>query len=118
MSQGIKTGKTGVIAPRWILNLDSVMDLCAVTWSHMVHSPFFQVDNLKEIRPRQFFAVPRVYEKMQEKMQDAAAQNNFLLKAVANWAKGVATRHHEGVRAGTVTEPGWQYLLAKKLVFK
>ena len=62
--------------------------------------------------------VPRVYEKIQERLQDVAAKNNVVKKAVGNWAKRVATAHHEGVRAGTITEPGFQYKMARKLIFR
>lgn len=79
------------------------------------------VDNLKEIRPTQFLGVPRVYEKIAEKMQEAAAKNSGLKKAVANWAKATATQHHTAVREGRIKaedQPGWKYKLAKKVIFR
>ncbi len=33
------------------------------------------VENLKEVRPTRFWGVPRVYEKVKEKMQEVARQN-------------------------------------------
>ncbi len=61
-------------------------------------------------------AVPRVWEKMQEKMQEAARKNSPVKRAVANWAKAQATRHHEAVRRG-VDDNSLGYRIAKKLVF-
>lgn len=36
------------------------------------------VDTLKEIRPSFFFSVPRVWEKIEEKMKAIAAENGYL----------------------------------------
>ena len=42
------------------------------------------VETLKEIRPTFFFSVPRVWEKIEEKMKIMAAKNNFILKSIGN----------------------------------
>ena len=56
------------------------------------------VDYVKDAKPSVFFGVPRVYEKMAEKMQEAGAQNNFAKKALVKWAKDVTFKQHkEGV---------------------
>jgi len=49
-------------------------------------------DNLKEVRPSIFLAVPRVWEKIQGKMQAAGAKNTGLKKKIAAWARGVGLR--------------------------
>jgi long-subunit acyl-CoA synthetase (AMP-forming) len=49
-------------------------------------------DNLKEVRPTIFLAVPRVWEKIQGKMQAAGAKNTGLKKKIAAWARGVGLR--------------------------
>jgi len=36
------------------------------------------VETLKEIRPTFFFSVPRVWEKIDEKMKSVAAENGYL----------------------------------------
>ena len=43
---------------------------------------YFQVENLKASRPTKFVAVPRVWEKMQEKMEEAAAKNGSFKRAL------------------------------------
>jgi long-subunit acyl-CoA synthetase (AMP-forming) len=48
-------------------------------------------ENLSEIRPHFFFAVPRVWEKIQSAVQAAGAQNSGLKKKIAAWARGVGT---------------------------
>ncbi len=48
---------------------------------------------MKEVRPTAFLGVPRVWEKMQEKMQEIARQNpSNLRKKIAAWAKDVGLR--------------------------
>jgi long-subunit acyl-CoA synthetase (AMP-forming) len=72
-------------------------------------------DYLREARPTVFFAVPRVWEKMQAKMQAAGAAAPALRKKIAAWARGV------GLRAGYARQrgegPPFGYGIAKMLVF-
>lgn len=72
-------------------------------------------DNLREIRPHFFLGVPRVWEKIQAKMQAAGAQNSPLKKKIALWARGV------GLAAGYADQDGgsrpFSYEIANKLVF-
>jgi long-subunit acyl-CoA synthetase (AMP-forming) len=44
-------------------------------------------DNLAEVRPTIFVGVPRVWEKIQTKMVAAGAQNSWLKKNIAAWAR-------------------------------
>jgi long-subunit acyl-CoA synthetase (AMP-forming) len=72
-------------------------------------------ENLREVRPHFFFAVPRVWEKMQAAITAAGAQNSGLKKRIARWARGV------GLAAGRADQEGRPrpllYPLAHKLVF-
>jgi long-subunit acyl-CoA synthetase (AMP-forming) len=72
-------------------------------------------DNLREVRPHYFLGVPRVWEKIQAKIQSAAAGNSALKKKIAGWAR------QEGLRGGYAlqngNDPGRGYWLAEKLVF-
>ena len=75
---------------------------------------------MKVARPTQILGVPRVYEKIMEKMQEAAAQRGPIMKAIGTWAKSQATNYHRGVREGRIKlgdEP-LGYKIARKVVFK
>ena len=62
------------------------------------------INTLKEVRPTRFLGVPRVWEKIEEKMREIAKQNSGVKKAVANWAKAAAFEHHAERMAG---RKGW-----------
>lgn len=47
------------------------------------------VETLKEIRPTFFFSVPRVWEKIDEKMKSVAAENGWLKTQIGTWAKNI-----------------------------
>jgi long-chain-fatty-acid--CoA ligase ACSBG len=47
------------------------------------------INTLKEVRPIAFFSVPRVWEKIDEKMKQIAKQNGWLKTKIANWAKSI-----------------------------
>lgn len=74
------------------------------------------VNTLKKVRPTILVAVPRVYEKIMEKMLSIGAQSGPVKRAISTWAKGV------GRSAATVRDAGddmmpWGYKLANMLVF-
>lgn len=48
---------------------------------------------LKEARPTCFLGVPRVWEKMQEKMKAVGAKASPSKKRVADWAKSIGLRY-------------------------
>uniref|UniRef100_A0A6Q2YPI0 Long-chain-fatty-acid--CoA ligase ACSBG2 n=1 Tax=Esox lucius TaxID=8010 RepID=A0A6Q2YPI0_ESOLU len=47
------------------------------------------VNTMREVRPTAFMGVPRVWEKMQEKMKSTGAKSSTVRRKVAVWAKGV-----------------------------
>lgn len=47
------------------------------------------VNTLREVRPTAFMGVPRVWEKMQEKMKSVGAKSSTVRRKVASWAKDV-----------------------------
>jgi len=55
---------------------------------------------LTDVRPTLFFGVPRVYEKIQEKMMDIGRQNSGLKKKIGDFAKASALEHHQALMAG------------------
>jgi len=73
------------------------------------------INTLKEVRPTRFLGVPRVWEKVQEKMMEIGKQNTGVKKMIANWAKQAAFEHHEERMAG---KPGnsLKYRIARKLI--
>lgn len=73
------------------------------------------INTLREARPTRFFGVPRVYEKIQEKLLDIGKQNTGFKKKIADWAKRSAFEHHAERMEG---KPGnsLNYRIAKKLI--
>ncbi len=73
-------------------------------------------DDLQEIRPDFFLGVPRVWEKIQERMQAAGGQSSWLRKRLIAWARRV------GLAAGYADQQGRRrplsYGLANALVFR
>lgn len=70
---------------------------------------------IRQVRPTRFLAVPRVYEKMQEKMQEIGANQNFIMRAIGSWAKSVTLQHHVDRMSGKSSN-SFQYQLAKKFI--
>uniref|UniRef100_A0A8C9YN78 Long-chain-fatty-acid--CoA ligase ACSBG2 n=1 Tax=Sander lucioperca TaxID=283035 RepID=A0A8C9YN78_SANLU len=68
------------------------------------------VNTLKEVRPTAFMGVPRVWEKMQEKMKSVGAKSSTVRRKLAAWAKDVGLQTN-------LTKMN-HYQLAKKIVFK
>ncbi len=72
-------------------------------------------DNLKEVRPTMFLAVPRVWEKIQAKIVQAASANTGLKKKIGAWARS------QGLAGGYADQKGQPrpmlFGLANKLVF-
>ncbi|KAL3062561.1 hypothetical protein OYC64_002381 [Pagothenia borchgrevinki] len=75
------------------------------------------VNTLKEARPTCFLGVPRVWEKMQEKMKAAGAKASPMRSAVAGWAKSIGLQYNYSVMNGENLVP-WGFMLANNLVFK
>lgn len=72
-------------------------------------------DNLREVRPHYFLGVPRVWEKIQAKIEAAGAETKGLKKKIAKWARGL------GLQAGYAEQEGkpkpFLYPLAQRLVY-
>jgi len=70
---------------------------------------------LRSVRPTKFLAVPRVFEKMQEAMVGVGSRQNFIMRAIGGWAKGVTLQHHNDRMTGKPTN-SIQYQIARKFV--
>ncbi|RZC36620.1 very long-chain-fatty-acid--CoA ligase bubblegum, partial [Asbolus verrucosus] len=75
------------------------------------------INTLKEAQPTKFLGVPRVWEKMHEKMMQIAAQNSGIKRAIASWAKNQALQHHLN-RIKGVNSNSWGYCVASSVIFK
>jgi long-chain-fatty-acid--CoA ligase ACSBG len=60
------------------------------------------IETMKEIRPTKFLAVPRVWEKMYEKMMDIGRSTTGLKKMIATWAKAKGLEYNMKRMAGYV----------------
>lgn len=73
------------------------------------------LNTLVEAKPTFFLGVPRVYEKIQEKLMAAGAQVGLTKRIVGKWAKNVSLKHHmdrlSGNPSGSV-----QYRVASRLI--
>lgn len=78
------------------------------------------VNTMKEVRPTAFMGVPRVWEKMQEKMKSIGAKSSTVRRKVAAWAKdvGLQTNLSRINQNGATARTPFSYHIAKKLVFK
>ncbi|PSN55893.1 Long-chain-fatty-acid--CoA ligase ACSBG2 [Blattella germanica] len=74
------------------------------------------VKTLSEVRPTRFLAVPRVWEKIYEKMQQIGSQSGMVKRAIASWAKGHGLQHYMDKMNG-IESNSWSYILARSLVF-
>lgn len=75
------------------------------------------VHTLRKARPTVFVAVPRVFEKMHERLLLVGSQNGPIKRALATWAKDVGRRASLNRDEGDEIMP-WGYQLANFLVFK
>lgn len=57
-------------------------------------------NTLREARPTGFLGVPRVWEKMQERMKAVGAKGSPLKKRVADWAKAIGLQYSYSVMNG------------------
>jgi len=74
------------------------------------------VETLTDVRPSFFFGVPRVWEKIEDKMKAVGAANTGIMKSIGDWAKvqGLAANYakinHESVP--------WTYMLGTPVFSK
>ena len=73
------------------------------------------IDNLKYYKPTRFLGVPRVWEKMEEKIKLAGKETKGLKRKIADWAKNEALQYHLACDEGN-DKQGLKYKVAKKVV--
>ncbi|XP_072752863.1 very long-chain-fatty-acid--CoA ligase bubblegum [Anoplolepis gracilipes] len=74
------------------------------------------VETLLVAQPTLMLAVPRVWEKIYEKMQEKARSNGVIKTCIAKWAKTQGLYYHMNKMNG-VDYKHWSYIFAKWLVF-
>ncbi|XP_022821870.1 long-chain-fatty-acid--CoA ligase ACSBG2 isoform X2 [Spodoptera litura] len=74
------------------------------------------VETLKEVRPTRFLGVPRVWEKMYEKIMAVGASSGYFKKQIAMCAKDKGLKYHLA-RINGVDGSSFGYKMAKSLVF-
>jgi len=74
------------------------------------------VDTLREVRPTTFLGVPRVWEKMEEKMRETGKKTTGIKKAIATWAKEKGLEGSYNEQRGE--DKPWGFFFANKLVFE
>ena len=74
---------------------------------------------LKQVRPTMFFGVPRVWEKIYDKMQEVAKQTTGVKKTISTWAKAQCLQKQLNDQYGTANATcttGILYPVAHKLI--
>ena len=72
------------------------------------------VKTLSDVNPTRFLGVPRVYEKIQEKMMAVGAQSGPVKRFISSWAKGVTLQHYLDRMEGKQNN-SLQYKIVKNL---
>jgi len=73
---------------------------------------------LKEVKPTFFFGVPRVWEKIYDKMQEVAKSTHGLKKKVSGFAKSKASEYWNNHQYGGNQKSPFMYGIAAKLLGK
>jgi long-chain acyl-CoA synthetase len=94
--------------------------LYAGAYTAFAESPETLARDLVTVRPTLMTAVPRVFEKLHDRIQDAAARGSAIRRSLFRWAIGVGLRRSAAVRSGRPvgTLLAMQDRLADRLVFR
>ena len=71
---------------------------------------------LKDVHPTLFFGVPRVWEKMQEKMLQVGRTLSSTKRSISAWAKSIGTERTKMAQYGASGGYPWMFGCAKKLI--
>lgn len=73
---------------------------------------------LKDVRPTVFFGVPRVWEKMYDKLQEVAKASTGIKKMLSTWAKGTSLSYWKAQQYGAGGGTPCMVPIANKLLHK
>ena len=74
------------------------------------------IETMREIKPTKFLAVPRVWEKMYEKMQEIGRSTTGVKKTIATWAKAKGLEYNMKRMNGSARPESVGFRLANKLI--
>mmetsp|Transcript_1691 Transcript_1691/g.3027 ORF Transcript_1691/g.3027 Transcript_1691/m.3027 type:complete len:743 (-) Transcript_1691:138-2366(-) len=75
-------------------------------------------DRLRSVRPTLFLGVPRVYEKIADKIKAVGAQSGYLKATISGWAKGQSKYALENQLVGKSGDAGLLYPVAASILKK
>ncbi|XP_035409969.1 long-chain-fatty-acid--CoA ligase ACSBG1 isoform X3 [Cygnus atratus] len=77
------------------------------------------INTLKEVQPTSHMGVPRVWEKIMEKLKDASAQSGFLKRKMLSWAMSVSLERNLNCSSSSDLKQFWtrlaDYLVLAKI---
>ena len=80
---------------------------------------FSQVDTLKEVRPKKFLAVPRVWEKIVERLQEAERNSTPTKRKLMRWALAKGRENSDLLlQHGSSHKATFGYKLAHRLILR
>ncbi len=97
-----------------IITVHGPLAIGATTW--FAESLEKMAENLREVRPELFFAVPRVWEKIQAAIGEAAASSGTIKRKIGAWARKVGLAAGYAEQMGE--EPPKLQPIAEALVFR
>ena len=94
-----------------------MLQFASVAWGQSIYfsNPERIVEHLAEVQPTMFASVPRVLEKVYDKVALGVSEATGLKHKIGSWALGVAREFDVSRSDGGVS--GWKYGLADKLVY-
>ena len=62
--------------------------------------PFLHLSLIQEVRPTFFLGVPRVWEKIRDRLVEVGRDNKGVKKQISLWAKGEGLKHNKKLLDG------------------
>ncbi|KAI5708124.1 hypothetical protein M8J77_016743 [Diaphorina citri] len=98
------------------VDIYSVMTVAATLWFADKNAlKGSLINTLLEVRPHVFLAVPRVWEKIHEKLMAVGKQTTGVKRWIANYAKSTSLQHYMAYLEKNVSEP-YTYRLVRWLI--
>ena len=94
-----------------------MLQFASVAWGQSIFfsNPDQVVAHLAEVKPTMFASVPRVLEKVYDKVSLGVSESDGLKNKIGTWALDLARDYDLSKPTGGL--PGWKYALADKLVY-